>query len=180
MKKHKGFSLIELIVVMAIIAILIAIIIPSYDNIIKGSQKSKLDEAIRETNSTTVRNLQDYNGITSSNLTDSLKYTLTPVLLASSDLLSTSTTHISYFSYYYDDITLVQNKFKEIYDTAPYASAPDNYNITICIPDNERHSDSSITFNLNHSVYIIVKTVDNTYIYKNGLDVTSDFLPSSP
>lgn len=179
MRKNKGFSLLELILVMAIIAIIIAITIPSFNKIIRQSSKSKVDQAVMEMNSSIVHNVRDYNGLTAPNITTLLDKTLTPILKRNNDLLSHATT-ISYCGYYYDDITPVKTKFLEIYNSTSYPASSDDYKITVCMPDNVRHTDTSITFNLKHPVYIIVKTVDNTYIYKNGNDVTSDFLPSSP
>lgn len=179
MRKHKGFSLIEMIVVMAIIAILIAITIPSFDNIIRQSSKSEVDQAVMTMNSSITRNVQDFNGINLSDCDVVLTNTLTPILINDNDLLTAETTQISYFPYFFDDIRLVQNEFNRIRNNVPFTTPPIDYNIRICMPDHETHTDGSITFDLNHSIYIIVKTADNTFIYRNGADVTDEFLPTT-
>lgn len=181
MRKSKGFSLIEVVVVMAIVAILIAISIPSLTSVLQQTNKSKIDQAIRTMNSSIVRNLQDFNGVTMSQPSTTLNTALTPILINDNDIITSSTT-ISYFGYYYDNLEPVRTQFTQIRNSTTVPASPDDFNITIALPDNEVHTGSnpSITFNLNHSVYIIVKTVDNTYIYKNGVDVTDDFLTTTP
>lgn len=179
MRKFKGFSLIELIVVMAIMAILIAISIPSFDNVLRQTSKSQVDEAIRAMNSSIVRNLQDYNGVTATNANRTLETTLTPILRRDNDLISRATT-ITYFDYFYENTTPVQNRFTQVRNSADLPATPDDYIITIALPDNQDDAEDRITFNLNHPVYIIVKTVDDTFIYKNGIDVTSEFEPTTP
>lgn len=179
MKKHKGFSLIEMVIVMAIIAILIAVTIPSFNRIIQRSAKSKVDQVAMAMNSSIVHNVQDYNGLTSTNITTTLDARLTPLLIRENDLLERDTTQIRYLGYFFDDISPVQSEFDRIRNDESLTTASNAYNITIFMPDNEVHTDNSITFNLNRSIYIIVKTEGNTYIYRNGVDVTDEFTPAT-
>ena len=58
--KNKAFTLVELVIVIAVIAVLSAILVPTFSNIISNSKKAKLDANLKTISSELVtRSLKD-------------------------------------------------------------------------------------------------------------------------
>ncbi len=172
--KHLGYTIVELIVVIAIIAILTLIAIPNVAKYIENTNRDKADTLAVLLNSTVQREFIDLNG-----LVLNLDKVNDPNSAIMSEIKSNenlnSDAKVEFYSAGFDNTTAVNS----LISSEINSSLTTDY-VGIILPDNNATAlfSNTPTLNLNKPIKIIIKfsNDDNTYVYENGINVTSEYI----
>ncbi len=173
-KKRLGYTVVELVVVIAILSILILIAVPSLGHFIEDSKRDKADTLAVLLNSNIQREFVDLNGLVLD--LDKLNDPNSAIMqdIKSNENLN-SDAIVKFYSAGYENTTAIESLLSS--EISP--SLTTDY-VGIVLPDNDPTAQFSKTpvLNLNKPIKIIIKFSDNeeTYIYENGVNVTSEYI----
>lgn len=171
--KNKGFSLTELVIVMAIMAILILIAVPSVSKFISQADNQSVDTAAATIHTVTRAKLRDLDGRTdiptSIYAVDSNLYNV----IFSGSNLSHLDSKLFIDSYNYKNLPTITDVESKI-------SATPNYTTWVMYLPNHTLSDPAPTdtINLDLSYPILIFCIidgEPTRVYNNGLNVTATY-----
>ncbi len=172
--KHFGYTIVELIVVMAILAILTLIAVPRVSLFMENSKVDKADSLANLLNSTIQREFVDLNGLTL-NL-DKINDPDSKIVqeIKSNENLQQDAI-VQFYSAGYENTTAVNSLLSSEVST----SLTTDY-VGIILPDNDPTSlfSNTPTLNLYKPIKIIVKfsNSETPYIYENGVNVTKNYI----
>lgn len=175
--KNKGFSMIELVVVMAIIAILTLLAIPSIGRYLEQTRQKGIDTAAATIHTVTRVKLSDLDGRTGTPISiyDSDSNLYNEIFRGSS--LSTMDSTLVIQSYQFDALPNTTTIEAQVHDTIPNNAIFTNW--VVCLPNHYlTASDPADKINLDLEYPIIIFCVRDgvpTQIYNNGLNVTDTY-----
>ncbi len=173
MKKEKAFTLIEILVVIAIIGVVLTFAIPSVRNAYKNSQKTALDQEINFINSRVIREFNDFNGLTMElNAINNSNSPIVTALQNNNTIPSNST--FTFLASGYENDSVITNVINNI----PGNNSQNQY--YIILPNNNPSigSTTTLTLNLNKPIKIIAysTSLSNIYVYENGVDISENYI----
>ncbi len=172
MKNTKGFTIVELVVVMAILSILFAVLLPSFDKMLRDVNISSNDKIINSINSTLKTDFNNKNGLTldTTNLNNNSK-------AYSQEFIEKYDLPTDFEVVFYGGDTTNVDVIKDVKNDSSNTLASYSSAIAIILPSKEATTTykSSFTLNMNKPLFIIHKSEYGTKIYENGLDVTSSY-----
>ncbi len=173
-KKRLGYTIVELIVVMGIIAILTLIAIPMVSKYIEDSKENKADSLAVLLNSAIQREFVDFNG-----LVLNLDKVNAPSSAIMQDIKSNENLQddaiIKFYSAGYENTTAINDLL-----TSDVTTSLSTDYVGIILPDNNPTAlfSNTPTLNLEKPIKIILKFEDNDipFIYENGVNVTNQYV----